>query len=236
MKGGYKAKICGTTNLEDVRLAADEGADFFGVVVEVDYSQRSQTIDDAGPLFTAPPIPGVALVFEMQEERIETMIQALNPFAVQFLSPADLSVLKRLKRAYPAVEMWQSVHLPQAGQEADVAQVKKTVRDYVDAGVNSLLFDTVAVSQGETKFGGTGKTSDWNVVKGLMDTIESPVPVWLAGGINPGNVGDALDTLDPYGIDLCSGVEASPGKKDPQKVKALMSTIKERSALKGHRK
>jgi len=233
---GYKAKICGTTNLEDVRLSADEGADFFGVVVEVDFSPRSLTIDDAGPLFAAPPIPGVALVFKMKEERIETMIQALKPFAVQFLDPADISMLKRLKSAHPSVEIWQSIHLPQAGQEADIADVKKAVHEYVDAGVDSLLFDTVAVSQGKKKFGGTGKTSDWNVVKKLMDTIQSPVPVWLAGGINPGNVGDALDTLDPYGIDLCSGVEASLGKKDPHKVKSLMSTIKERSKRKGQSK
>jgi phosphoribosylanthranilate isomerase len=236
MEGVYKAKICGTTNPEDVRLAADEGADFFGVVVEVDFSPRSQTIDDAGSLFAAPPIPGVALVFNMKEERIETMIQTLNPFAVQFLDPADISMLKRLKRAYPAVEMWQSIHLPQAGQETDIAHVQETVREYVDAGVDSLLLDTVAVSQGKTKFGGTGKTSDWTVVKGLMDAIQSPVPVWLAGGINPENVGNALDTLDPYGIDLCSGVEASPGRKDPQKIRALMSTIKERSLRKGQPK
>lgn len=236
MKGGYKAKICGTTNLEDVRLSADEGADYFGVVVEVDFSPRSLTVEDAGPLFDEPPIPGVALVFKMKEARIQTVIQELNPYAVQFLDPADICFLKRLKSAYPSVEMWQSVHLPQAGQEADIEHVKKTVQDYVDAGVDSLLFDTVAVSQGKTKFGGTGKTSDWNLVRGLIDTIQSPVPVWLAGGINPENVGDALDTLDPYGIDLCSGVEARPGKKDPQKVKALMSTIRQRSMRKGQSK
>jgi len=236
MKGWYKTKICGTTNLEDVRLSADEGADFFGVVVEVDFSPRSMTVEGARPLFAEPPIPGVALVFKMKEGRIETVIQTLNPFAVQFLDAADISLLKRLKRAYPSVEMWQSIHLPQAREETDIGKVKKTVQDYVDAGVDSLLFDTVAVSQGKTKFGGTGKTCDWNLVKGLIDTIQSPIPVWLAGGINPGNVGDALDTLDPYGIDLCSGVEARPGKKDPQKVKALMSTIKERSARKGQSK
>ena len=236
MKGGYKAKICGTTNLEDVRLSADEGADFFGAVVDVDFSPRSLTVDDAGSLFAEPPIPGVALVFRMKQAQIETVIQELNPFAVQFLDPADISLLKRLKSAYPSVEMWQSIHLPQAGKEADFGHFKKTVEDYVDAGVDSLLFDTVAVSQGITKFGGTGKTSDWNVVKGLIDTIQSPVPVWLAGGINPENVGDALDSVDPYGIDLCSGVEARPGKKDPRKVKALMSTIRERSMLKGQSK
>jgi phosphoribosylanthranilate isomerase len=236
MKGWYKAKICGTTNLEDVRLSADEGADYFGVVVEVDFSPRSLTVEDAGPLFAEPPIPGVALVFKMKEARIQTVIQELNPFAVQFLDPAEISLLNRLKSAYPSVEMWQSVHLPQAGQEADIGHVKKIVQDYVDAGVDSLLFDTVAVSEGKTKFGGTGKTSDWDLVKGLIDTIQSPVPVWLAGGINPENVGDALDSVDPYGIDLCSGVEARPGKKDRQKIKALMSTIRERSTLKGQSK
>ena len=236
MKGGYKAKIFGTTNLEDVRLCAYEGADFFGVVVEVDFSPRSLTVDDAGPLFAEPPIPGVALVFRMGEDRIETVIHELNPFAVQFLDPVDISLLKRLKRAYPSVEMWQSIHMPQTGKEADIGHVKKTVENCVDAGVDSLLFDTVAVSEGKTKFGGTGKTSDWKLVKGLIDTIQSPVPVWLAGGINPGNVGDALDALDPYGIDLCSGVEARPGKKDPRKVKALMSTIRQRSTRKGQSK
>jgi len=230
---GYKAKICGTTSLEDVRLSADEGADFFGVVVEVDFSPRSLTVNEAGPLFVEPPIPGVALVFKMDEGRIEALIQELNPFAVQFLDPADISFLKRLKSAYPSVEMWQSIHLPQAGKEADMGHVKKTVRDYVDAGVDSLLFDTVAVSQGKTKFGGTGKTSDWNVVKGLIYTIQSPVPVWLAGGINPGQLADtggASSQREPaYG-------EASPGKKDPHKVKSLMSTIKERSKRKGQSK
>jgi len=233
MKGAYRAKICGTTNLEDARLAAREGADVFGVVVEVDFSPRSLSVEEAGPLFSDPPLPGVALVFHMQEERIETMIRALGPFAVQFLNPAEPSLLKRLKQAHPDVEMWQSIHLPQAGRETDVDRFRATVGQYVDAGVDSLLFDTVAVSKGVTKFGGTGRTSDWSVVKSLMRTIHSPVPVWLAGGVNPGNVGQALDSVDPDGIDLCSGVEASPGTKDPAKVRALMTTIRERSGSRG---
>ena len=76
MQGGYKTKICGTTNLEDVRLSADEGADYFGVVVEVDFSPRSLTVDHAGPLFAESPIPGVALFFRMREERIEASMVA----------------------------------------------------------------------------------------------------------------------------------------------------------------
>ncbi len=229
MGEGYKAKICGTTNLGDAFLAAAEGADFFGVVVEVDFSPRSLSIDEAKPLFEAPPVPGVALVFDMEQARVRTVVEQLNPFAVQFLGQADVSFLKELKRQYPSVQVWQSIHLPPSGEKVAVDQFKNTVRSYVDAGVDALLFDTAAVLNGKTKFGGTGLTSDWSVVKKLMGEIESPVPVWLAGGINPENVGKALDTVEPYGIDLCSGVEAKPGRKDPEKIRALMNTIKEKS-------
>ncbi len=229
MGDGYKAKICGTTNLGDAFLAAAEGADFFGVVVEVGFSPRSLSIEEAKPLFESPPIPGVALVFDMAQDRVRTVIEQLNPFAVQFLGQADVSFLKQLKKQYASIQIWQSIHLPAAGEKVAVDDFKTEVQGYIDAGVDALLFDTAAVSNGKTKFGGTGLTSDWNVVKKLMGEIASPVPMWLAGGINPENVGEALERVGPCGIDLCSGVEAAPGKKDPGKIRALMTTIKEKS-------
>lgn len=230
-KSAYKAKICGTTNLEDAGIAADFGADYFGVVVEVDFSPRSLLIEQAKDLFSSPPIPGVALVFEMEHDRVELMIQTLNPFAVQFLHQADPGFIIKLKKAYPNVELWQSIHLPQAGEDIDFSKFKNAVDTYIRAGIDSILFDTAALSKGKMKFGGTGITSDWKIIKDLMQSIDSPVPMWLAGGINPENVGEALDFLNPYGIDLCSGVEAVPGKKDPLKVKKLMSIIKQRSSI-----
>ncbi|QTA84586.1 phosphoribosylanthranilate isomerase [Desulfonema magnum] len=230
MKNGYKVKICGTTNLEDARLAADEGANFFGAVVETDFSPRSLSLDQAKPLFSAQPIPGVALIFNMAEKRAAQLIQELNPFAVQFLGETDTLFIRRLKKAFPSTELWQSVHLPEAGKHVDFAHFKKAVEDYIEAGVNALIFDTAAVFQGKMKFGGTGLMCDWNIVKKLMDAVRSPVPVWLAGGISPENVGPAIDATDPYGIDLCSGVEAIPGKKDPLKISSLISIIREKSA------
>ncbi len=230
MKNGYKVKICGTTSVEDAKLAADEGADFFGAVLETDFSPRSLSLDEAKLLFTAPPIPGVALVFNMEEKRTEQLIRELNPFAVQFLGETDTSFISRLKKAFPFTELWQSVHLPEAGKDVDFTHFKKAVENYIDAGVNALIFDTAAVFQGKMKFGGTGMACDWNIVKKLTDAVQSPVPVWLAGGISPENVGPAIDATDPYGIDLCSGVEARPGKKDPLKIISLISTIREKSA------
>ena len=229
MGNGYKAKICGTTSVADARLAADHGADFFGVVVEVGFSPRSLSIDEALPLFRSPPVPGVALVFEMAPDRVRLVMEKLKPYAVQFLGRTDPSLLRELKQERPSVRLWQSIHLPESGAPVAVDDFVREFREYVEAGADALLFDTAVVSDGKMKFGGTGTTSDWDVVKELMKKVKSPVPVWLAGGIDPGNVGAALDAVDPYGIDLCSGVEASPGKKDPEKVRALMETIREKS-------
>lgn len=226
MTSGYKVKICGTTNLDDAEMTARAGADFFGVVVEVDFSPRSLTIDAAKPLFSSPSLPSVALVYNMPAQRVETLIQQLNPFAVQFLSLAKPSFVTYLKATYPRVEVWQSVHLPQAGETVDVENFQKTVQTSVTAGVDALLFDTATLSKGKMKFGGTGVTSDWNIVKELMDSIRGTVPIWLAGGINPDNVAEAIDKINPYGIDLCSGVEATRGKKDAAKLSSLMTTIR----------
>lgn len=228
MKDGYRVKICGTTNIEDASLAANEGADYFGVVVEVGFSKRSLTVEEAHTLFMDPPIPAVALVFHMQEERLRYMIEQLKPYAVQFLSQEDFELIKRLKNDFPDIQLWQSVHLPAEGSEVGFEDIKDIVERYVEAGIDLLLYDTVATVQGLQKFGGTGLTSDWGVVKRLMDETDRKVPVLLAGGIKPENVAEALFYINPDGVDLCSGVEDVPGKKDPSKVKALMEKVREK--------
>lgn len=227
MKAGYRVKICGTTNIEDANLAAVAGADYFGVVVEVDFSPRSLTIEEGGALFSSPPIPAVALVFNMSEERLKYLIHTLHPYAVQFLSQEVPDLIRRLKSAFPEIELWQSVHLPQAGETVDMEGIRNAVAAYLQAGVDLLLYDTVATIKGVRKFGGTGLCSNWGVVRNIMDEIKTGVPVLLAGGINPENAAAALIEVNPDGLDLCSGVESVPGKKDPAKIKSLMDAIKE---------
>lgn len=226
MKDGYKVKICGTTNLEDLQLAAQEGADYFGTVIEADFSARSLTVEAAAALFSAPPIPAVALVFKMPETRLRYMFSHLQPFAVQFLSQEDPGLIRHLKEEFPAVQLWQSIHLPAVGTEVDLESTKTQVRSYIKAGIDLLLYDTVATVAGKQKFGGTGLVSDWSTVKQLMAEVPTMIPVFLAGGINPQNVSEALSAVNPDGVDLCSGVEAFVGKKDPQKVHSLINTVK----------
>ena len=227
VKAGYKVKICGTTNMQDALLAAGAGADYFGVVVEVDFSPRSLTIEEAEELFSAPPIPAVALVFQMTEERLRYLAEKLNPFAIQFLSQEPPELVKRFKQIFPNIQMWQSIHLPQSGNVVNLPDIKQTVIKYLQAGVDLIVYDTAATVNGVQKFGGTGICSDWDIVIRLMREIKSDIPVLLAGGINPENAVDAIIAVNPDGIDLCSGVELFRRKKDEAKVKALMKAVKE---------
>lgn len=226
MKDGYKVKICGTTNKIDAMLAAESGADYFGVVIEVEFSKRSLMVENAGELFQNPPIPAVALVFHMPEERLHYLVKKLNPYAVQFLNMESVELVRELKKAYPQLQLWQSIHLPSRGNPTDFDELKKQVKAYVEAGIDLLLYDTVATVDGRQKFGGTGLVSDWSMVRRLMEETDSSIPVFLAGGIRPENVEAAIEAIDPDGVDLCSGVEAVPGKKDPDKIKALMHTVR----------
>lgn len=222
MKKKCGVKICGTTTLHDAQMAAECGADYFGVVVEVDFSPRSLTIKEAEPLFENPPIDAVALVFNMKPERLHSLIETLHPYAVQFLHLEQPVFIKELKTQYPDLKLWQSIHLPETGKDVDLNPFRDSIQNYVAAGIDLLIFDTVAVMKGVTKYGGTGLVSDWDVVNELMDQIQTSVPIWLAGGINPDNTHQAIKTVQPDGVDLCSGVEAKPGTKDPDKVRRLI--------------
>ncbi|BAF58804.1 phosphoribosylanthranilate isomerase [Pelotomaculum thermopropionicum SI] len=229
MKAGCQVKICGITSIEDARLAAGAGADFIGVVVEIGFSPRSLTVEEAKAVFASAPVPAVALVFEMKPERIEHMVLKLKPFAVQFISPEGPDLAGRLKRLQPRLNIWQSLHLPakagSSGVSFDEREVLRRVRQCREAGVDAVLFDTAAVLNGVTRLGGTGQTSNWEVAGRLVKA--SPLPAFLAGGINPANVRQAVEKVRPYGIDLCSGVEKSPGKKCPVKLKALMESLRQ---------
>ncbi len=226
MMGECGVKICGTTTLHDARLAAECGADYFGVVIEVGFSPRSLTVEQALPLFVDAPVTGVALVYQMPLERLHQLITTLHPPVVQFLHLEELDVIGVLKKQYPDLELWQSIHLPEVGKEVDFAGFQATVQAYADAGIDLLIFDTVAVLQGVTKFGGTGMVSDWQVVRKLIDQTATQVPIWLAGGIDPDNVAEAVKAVQPAGVDLCSGVESEPGRKDPDKVRLLIQQAK----------
>ncbi len=230
MKDGCRVKICGITSLSDAGLAAGVGADYIGVVIEVAFSPRSMGINEASPLFTSAPLPAVALVHQMEPERLEELLLKLRPHAVQFLSPEGPELAVRLKNLQPGLQIWQSLFLPAGGEVVagfDFETLASKTARCQEAGVDVVLFDTAAIASG--RFGGTGLTGDWDLAGRLVR--EATLPAFLAGGINPGNIRKAVEAVRPFGIDLCSGVEECPGKKSFAKLKALMEALRQAGGL-----
>ena len=215
-------KICGTTSIQDRDLAADFGADYFGALVDVGYSTRSITLEQAAPLFKSPPIPGVALLFNPSAGRVWTVVQQLSPFAIQLLGHEMPDFIASLKSELDC-QIWKSLHIPARSHGSiDVESMKMLAEEYEDSGADAICFTTVDCTSGMAKFG-TGMVGDWGVIRGLANG--RAVPTYLGGGIDSGNVVAAIQAVRPNGIDVCSEVEASRGKKDPEKLKALFQAL-----------
>lgn len=219
-----QVKICGTTSIHDACLAADVGADYSGVLVDVASSERSLTTAQAVEISRESPIPTVLLLYNRATSDIQEAVEQIQPYAIQLLGQEPPQQVEELKRAVTC-QLWKSVYLPAGNPEnVNVPTVRKQMDSYRDAGADFLLFDSVDISVDPPRYGGTGKTCDWHVAAELIS--ESPLPVFFAGGIRPENVKAAIETIAPYGIDLCSGVEASKGVKDKHKLNQLMEQVR----------
>jgi len=226
----YKVKICGTTSIKDAQMAADAGADYLGVLVDVPGSERSLTIDKAKAVAEASSIPVVVLLSGKGVEDIVSVAEVVHPFAVHLLGQMPYQAIRELKDRLDC-QVWQTVYLPVRGQaEVDVDVLKESMQNYEQAGADLIIIDTMSLAADGTvgRYGGTGQMGDWGAARELVTSVH--VPVSLAGGINPGNVREAIRKVDPYGVDLATGVESSKCHRDPEKVKELMQQV--RSATK----
>lgn len=225
----YKVKICGTTSVKDAQMAADAGADYLGVLVDVFGSERSLTIDKAKAVAESSRIPVVVLLSGKGVEEIVAVAEVLNPFAVHLLGHMPYQAISELKQRL-GCQVWQTVYLPVRGRgEVDTDALSESMQAYEQAGADLIVIDTMSLTADRTvaRYGGTGKTGDWDAAKRLVTSVETPV--FLAGGINPDNVREAIRKVDPYGVDLATGVESSKCHRDPEKVKRLMQEVRKAS-------
>jgi phosphoribosylanthranilate isomerase len=198
-----KVKICGITNLEDAQAAVDMGADILGFNFHPP-SPRYIEMDKAERIICKLPsfvdTAGVFVNANQPDIRSLTDSGVLN--WVQFHGDETSEFCNQFNtwnlRTIKAIRV-------RSAEDIDRAQEFETF---------SLLFDAFDPSL----YGGTGKTFDWSLIK------EYPCRIFLAGGINPDNVLKAME-VDVYGLDICSGVESEPGKKDHTKMKQLFDNI-----------
>ena len=202
-------KICGNTSLEDARLAVEAGADAVGFVFAT--SPRKVTAAQVAAIVTRLPaeVEKIGVFVDANLGEIYSTVRCCGLSGVQIHSETGPFFTAGLRRRLGVhLRILRVVHY---GAEA-VAQAAEIVGD---PNVDALLVD----SRTATAVGGTGIAFDWTAARSSLfqNAHERPHRI-AAGGMHPGNVAEAIATLRPWGVDVASGVEASPGRKDPVKV------------------
>jgi phosphoribosylanthranilate isomerase len=202
-----RVKICGITNWPDARAACDAGADLIGLNFYEKSLRRVSTADAA-----------------QIRSKLPAGIEAVGVFVNS--TPAEISSLRSFVR-FNAAQLHGDEGPEVVSQVARTGPVIKAFRvgagfsfERFDAypGVFAFLFDAVRAGQ----YGGTGQTTDWDLARRAAGSHR----IILAGGLTPENVGAAVRLVRPYAVDVASGVESRPGKKDPAKLAEFLQEVR----------
>ncbi len=203
-----KIKICGITNAEDAEVAVAAGADALGFVM---YRKSPRWVEPTvarSIIVGLPPFVFAVGVFVNEEaEKVRTLMDECG-FALAQLH-GDESALYCQNLGRPVLK---ALRLKDRATFLALAEFQGR------ANVRGVLIDAFS---GQA-YGGTGQTVDWT----LAEEAARATPIILAGGLDPQNVAGAIQMVRPYGVDVSSGVEKSPGKKDPDKVKAFIDAAR----------
>jgi phosphoribosylanthranilate isomerase len=215
-------KICGMTNLEDTLTAVEAGADAVGFVF-YEKSPRKISVEAAREIVRQLPegVEKVGVFVDLESEQIREIVLAVGLSAVQLHGDKSMNCLWEDPRP-SAQSVGASRLIPMIYAE--------TLRDsgfLINQDVRDQIFAILLDSRSDGTPGGTGATFDWESTRDIVQAMSLVVPVIVAGGLTPANVPEAMRLFQPFGLDVVSGVEASPGKKDPQKVRAFVKAVRD---------
>ena len=198
-------KICGITRRDDALAAARLGAHAVGLVFCA-RSPRNVSIAAAQEVVAALPpfVMAVGLFVDAAVREIEAVLNAVRLDLLQFHGDETAAFCARF-----------GVPFIKAARVRAGLDLIQYARDY--GAARGLLLDAFV----DGTHGGTGTAFDWGLIP-----PDLPLPIVLSGGLNPANVSDAIRRVSPWAIDVSSGVEASPGIKDPQKIAAFMKEVR----------
>ena len=201
-----RIKICGITNIDDALMAIDAGADALGFNFVPDTPRYFKDIKAAAKIIDQLPpfITTVGLFVNADPELIQAIADECHLDMLQLHGDESPQFCQRFNR--------RVVKAVRVKDESSVSLMS-------DYRVSGYLLDTYV----KGKMGGTGVAFDWR----FAVKAKQYGRIILAGGLNPDNVGPAVQQVRPYGVDVSSGVEASPGRKDPVKVEAFIRNVKE---------
>jgi phosphoribosylanthranilate isomerase len=213
MTSRVRIKICGITNEADARLAARLGADAIGINF---YAQSPRCVSPEVATFILRELPPfVEAVGVFVDEPLKQVFSFLSQ--ISRIRTVQMHGTKReICDAYP-------FHFVPAFAVKDARSITEIQR-YLDAcrGVGRMPSAILVDGHSPTQFGGTGRNPPWGLLRG----IQWDVPLILAGGLTPENVGEAIRAVQPYAVDVASGVESSPGVKDPDQIARFIESVR----------
>lgn len=211
-----KVKICGFTNADDVSVACELGVDMVGVIL-VPGSTRCVTVEQAKRILaaTSEGVAKVAVIMPREPNELDEFVRELKPDYLQIhLTFPEDELLKAKKRL--GVKLIPVVAIPQKVENR--REILERAAE-VSGAADYLLLDTKGPSGG-----GTGLVHDWSLSLQIREAVNTPV--LLAGGLNPSNVKKAIEAVRPHGVDVATGVESSPGKKDARLMREFIEAAK----------
>lgn len=214
-------KICANTNLEDVRLAANLGAQAVGFVFAP--SARRVTPAQAGAITRELPVQVERIgVFNTQDAgEIIHAVEEGGLTGVQLHGAFNPDLVRGLQGVFAGrVTLIQTIHWKVTPGATSPAEVLRSQLRAIhgEPGIRRLLID----SQVGSATGGTGIAFDWESAAEVFRVELGDLQLIVAGGLRPANIAEVIRKLEPWGVDVATGVEASPGKKDPEKLEAFI--------------
>jgi phosphoribosylanthranilate isomerase len=202
-----KVKICGITNWADARKSVEEGANFLGFNF---YRKSPRYISPAaaGRIIKRLPkgVKAVGVFVNEPEENILAVARIAGLGQIQLHGDESPEMVSRLRREFPVIKAIRVRSKRQLSRMADFAKADALLLDGFDAKLR----------------GGSGRTFDWRLIRGASVRKK----LFLAGGLTPENIQEAIGVGKPYAVDVCSGIEARPGKKDAGRIAAFMLAVR----------
>ena len=212
-----KVKICANKSIEEAKMSIDAGADIIGILVG-----QEHTSNDFVDKYTAKEIADfakgkcdISLVTHLTNaDEIIELTKFIGNNVIQLHSDIEEIEVEKIKKEFPNVKLVRLIHVSAEGKICtDYKKIK-----YADY----YLLDSFNLKTNQV--GGTGLIHDWNKSRELIKILDKPT--FLAGGLNPENVADAIKQANPYGVDVNSGCKNDNGIKDKEKVKLFIKNAK----------
>ena len=210
-----RVKICGITREEDLAVAVAAGADAVGFLVGVPSSPRNLTLERAEMLLKQVPIfvDSVVVTAPQNINGLVEICEGLKPTAIQIHGKKNF-VASEIRERIKDTRLIKTIYVKASNLNGTFIEDLKTF--------DAVLLDSFTKGQ----YGGTGRVHDWNLSRQIKEAV-APLPVILAGGLKPENVKEAILTVQPYAVDVASGVELRPAIKDHEKIRAFVENAKE---------